>query len=53
VGLSPKAFSRIRRFNHVLKRIERLTDVDWADVALSCDYFDQAHFNTTSARSPD
>ena len=45
VGLSPKAFCRVRRFNEVLKRIERLTDVDWADVALSCGYFDQAHFN--------
>jgi AraC-like DNA-binding protein len=45
VGLSPKAFCRIRRFNEALRRIERLTDVDWVDVALSCGYFDQAHFN--------
>lgn len=45
VGLSPKAYCRIRRFNEVLNRVERLTDVDWADVALSCGYFDQAHFN--------
>jgi AraC-like DNA-binding protein len=45
VGLSPKAFCRIRRFNEVLRRIERLRDVDWTDVALSCGYFDQAHFN--------
>jgi transcriptional regulator GlxA family with amidase domain len=45
VGLSPKAFCRIRRFNEVLTHIERLTTVDWLDVALSCGYFDQAHFN--------
>jgi transcriptional regulator GlxA family with amidase domain len=45
VGLSPKRFCRIRRFNEVLARIERLTTVDWLDVALSCGYFDQAHFN--------
>jgi AraC-like DNA-binding protein len=45
VGLSPKAFCRIRRFNEVLRRIERSTDVRWADVAASCGYFDQAHFN--------
>lgn len=45
VGLSPKAFCRVRRFNEVLRRIERLTDVDWADVASTCGYFDQAHFN--------
>jgi AraC-like DNA-binding protein len=45
VGLSPKAFCRIRRFNEVLRRVEGFTDVDWADVAVSCGYFDQAHFN--------
>jgi AraC-like DNA-binding protein len=45
VGLSPKTFCRIRRFNEVLRRIEGFTDVDWADVAVSCGYFDQAHFN--------
>jgi AraC-like DNA-binding protein len=45
VGVSPKTFCRIRRFNEVLKRIEHDTSVDWSDVALSCGYFDQAHFN--------
>src|SRR5262249_15335782 len=45
VGLSPKAFCRIRRFTAVLKQIERPDDVDWMDIALSCGYFDQAHFN--------
>jgi AraC-like DNA-binding protein len=45
VGLSPKAFCRIRRFAAVLRRIEHAADLDWVDVALSCGYFDQAHFN--------
>jgi AraC-like DNA-binding protein len=45
VGLSPKVYCRIRRFNEALRRVEQLTDVDWVDVALSCGYFDQAHFN--------
>ena len=45
VGLSPKAFCRISRFAAVLRRIERAADVNWVDVALSCGYFDQAHFN--------
>jgi AraC-like DNA-binding protein len=45
VGLSPKAFCRVRRFNDVLTRIERRSEVEWADLALSCGYFDQAHFN--------
>ena len=44
VGLTPKAFSRISRFQHALGRIEHLTDVDWTSVALDCGYFDQAHF---------
>ena len=45
VGLSPKRFCRVRRFNDVLRRIEPLADVDWTDVSLACGYFDQAHFN--------
>ena len=45
VGLPPKVFCRIRRFNHVLGQIDSQTTVDWLDLALSCGYFDQAHFN--------
>jgi AraC-like DNA-binding protein len=45
VGLLPKAFCRIRRFNEVLCRVDGMTHVDWSNVALSCGYFDQAHFN--------
>jgi AraC-like DNA-binding protein len=45
VGLSPKVFCRIRRFNHALRQIEQSPAVDWAEIALSCGYFDQAHFN--------
>jgi AraC-like DNA-binding protein len=45
VGMSPKMFCRIRRFNEALTRIGQRPDVDWLDVALSCGYFDQAHFN--------
>ena len=44
VGVTPKAFSRLRRFQHVLGAVEHLTDVDWTDVAVECGYFDQAHF---------
>jgi transcriptional regulator GlxA family with amidase domain len=45
VGLSPKRYCRVRRFNDVLRQIEPLGDVDWTDVAHVCGYFDQAHFN--------
>jgi AraC-like DNA-binding protein len=44
VGLTPKAFSRVCRFQHVLGRVEYLAEVDWTSVALDCGYFDQAHF---------
>ena len=45
VGVTPKLYSRIRRFQHALAVVERDSDVDWTDVALACGYFDQAHFN--------
>jgi AraC-like DNA-binding protein len=44
VGLTPKLFCRVRRFQQVLRLIHRAQQVDWADVALACGYFDQAHF---------
>ena len=44
VGLTPKLYSRIERLQGVLRRVAPLDDVDWADVATSCGYFDQAHF---------
>jgi AraC-like DNA-binding protein len=44
VGLTPKLYSRIERFQAVLRRVELIDDVDWADVAASCGYFDQPHF---------
>jgi AraC-like DNA-binding protein len=44
VGLTPKLFCRIRRFQEVLGQIHSRKAIDWADVACSCGYFDQAHF---------
>ena len=44
VGLTPKLFCRIRRFQRVLQLINEQNDIDWTDVALSCGYFDQSHF---------
>jgi AraC-like DNA-binding protein len=43
VGLSPKLFCRVRRFQRVLPATEGRPRVDWAAVALSCGYADQAH----------
>ncbi len=45
VGLTPKLFCRVRRFQRVLRLLARGREFDWARVALECGYFDQAHFN--------
>ncbi len=56
VGLAPKLYSRVRRFQAALRRIPTVTEVDWADLALACGYFDQAHliheFRSISGLSP-
>jgi AraC-like DNA-binding protein len=44
VGLSPKLFSRIRRFQRVIHDVAGQREIDWTGVALSCGYYDQAHF---------
>lgn len=45
VGLTPKLFCRVQRFREVIKTVKTYCDVDWVDIALSCGYFDQSHFN--------
>ncbi len=44
VGLSPKVFCRVGRFQRVLQTIHGKEDVDWAQIALECGYYDQLHF---------
>jgi AraC-like DNA-binding protein len=44
VGLTPKLFCRIQRLRQVLYLLVGKEHVDWMDVALTCGYFDQAHF---------
>ena len=44
VGLTPKLLCRVLRFQEVINTIEKRDAVDWVDIALSCGYFDQAHF---------
>ena len=44
VGLTPKLFCRVQRFQEVIKMIGARDTVDWLDIALPCGYFDQAHF---------
>src|SRR5271157_1328093 len=41
VGLTPKLFCRIHRFQEILRRVATGRQVEWADVACACGYFDQ------------
>ncbi len=46
-GVSPKYLSRILRFRKAAERITRLRGLaqpSWADFAVACGYYDQAHF---------
>jgi len=44
IGLSPKHFCRVIRFRHSVSRLADSPRGDWAQVALDCGYYDQAHF---------
>jgi AraC-like DNA-binding protein len=43
VGMTPKVFCRVRRFQRALYQIHRHRDFAWADLAVDCGYYDQAH----------
>jgi AraC-type DNA-binding domain-containing proteins len=44
VGLRPKTFARISKFQKVLTTIEQQKKVEWSAIASDCGYYDQAHF---------
>jgi AraC-like DNA-binding protein len=44
IGLTPKAFSRVRRFQNILQRVHGARTIEWAQLALEWGYYDQAHF---------
>lgn len=43
VGIPPKLFSRVIRFQSLLKRVERANPVSWSSLAADAGYYDQAH----------
>lgn len=43
VGVSPKYYQRIERFNRVLSTVEQQQRINWAQVGVACGYYDQAH----------
>lgn len=45
VGIPPKRFSRLVRFQRVFEQRREKDALAWSEVALDCGYYDQAHFN--------
>lgn len=43
VGLPPKLFCNITRFNHALAIRFKNPQMDWTSIALTCGYYDQMH----------
>ncbi|MHA3775628.1 DUF6597 domain-containing transcriptional factor [Verrucomicrobiota bacterium sgz303538] len=56
IGVTPKQFSRVQRFQQALDLTRSSSTPDWADIAAACGYFDQSHlihdFQTLSGLSP-
>jgi len=56
IGLTPKLYCRLQRFQSALKQIASGASVDWAQIALATGYCDQAHlaheFRDFSGLSP-
>ena len=56
VGVSPKLFGKLRRFQAVLRRLASEVKVDWTKLAHDSGYYDQAHlireFNHFTGFSP-
>lgn len=44
VGVTPKAFLKIMRFQKAIQEIETYKTANWASIALESGYYDQAHF---------
>jgi AraC-like DNA-binding protein len=43
MGMTPKQYARLSRFQRVLARLDADGAVEWADIVFSCGYFDQSH----------
>jgi AraC-like DNA-binding protein len=56
VGLTPKLYGRVRRFQRARELVRQATEPDWAAVAVACGFFDQSHlihdFGEFSGLSP-
>ena len=44
VGLTPKVWCRIQRFQRAVRQLYAGTEVPWPELALDCGFYDQSHF---------
>jgi AraC-like DNA-binding protein len=44
VGMTPKRYCRLLRFQHAVRQVASGGPIDWGDLALAGGYADQAHF---------
>lgn len=44
VGLSPKVWCRLQRFQQAIQALHGGEEMRWAELAIDCGYYDQAHF---------
>jgi AraC-like DNA-binding protein len=44
IGVSPKLYCRIQRFQQAVQQIHHGVDIRWPELALTCGYYDQSHF---------
>lgn len=44
VGVTPKAFLKVVRFQRAIQQIEHQLDIDWSAIVFDCGFYDQSHF---------
>ena len=56
VGLTPKLFARLSRFQRAVRLLSRARDINWGDIIFAAGYYDQAHliheFQSVSGATP-
>ena len=44
LGITPKQFQRVMRFQQVVQEIDSAETIDWISIAHDCGFYDQSHF---------
>ena len=44
VGFPPKVWQRLQRFQRAVRQLRAGVEVPWAELAVECGFYDQAHF---------